>query len=484
MSLEAKVGIFVLIGIALLTYMTVTVGEFGAGKEEGYLVYVDFENIAGVELKAPVTMAGVEIGKVESIELKEGKARAALRIRHGVPVRENSRAITKSTGLLGDKYIEISPGTVSAKVVSEGAQISEQPSADLDKLVNQLSSIATDIKDVSSSLSKVLGGDEGEESLRNIVDNVKDLTANLKRLITDNEEKFNNVMANFETFSQDLKTVIGDNRESINDVVANLRDFSEKINVMADDNEENLKVGLENLRVASEKVQSTLDSLNSITKKVDKGEGTIAKLINEGDLYDNLGETVTEIRDYLAGANRFKFFIDYRGEYLTEESDLKSYLSLRIQPRKDYYYLLGLVDDPAGKLEVKDSVTTTTPGTTVSVHEETTTDEVKFDVQIAKRYHDLTLRGGIFESSGGIGADYHFLRDRGRFTLEAFDFTDERDPNLKVRADYTFFKHLFLSGGVDQILDSDRRSFFLGGGIRFEDEDLKYLLVGGAVPGR
>lgn len=171
---------------------------------------------------------------------------------------------------------------------------------------------------------------------------------------------------------------------------------------------------------------------------------------------------------------------------MTERSDLKSYLSLRIKPRKDYYYILGVVDDPAGKVVEEDRVTTTTTGgssTTTSIHEERTSDKLKFDAQIAKRFHDLTIRGGIFESSGGVGADYHLLDDRLKLTVELFDFGND-DPNLKARVGYSFWKHLFVTGGVDRILEGDRRDYFLGGGIRFEDEDLKYLLVGGrsAIP--
>jgi len=479
---EAKVGIFVLIGIGFLSYMTVVVGGFKTGDEKGYIMYVDFENIAGVEVKAPVTMAGVEMGKVENISLQNGKARVVLRIREGAEIRTDSMAMVKATGLLGDKYIEISPGTGSAALLKDGETVREGRSADLDRLIGQLSSIAGDIKDVSSTLSKVLGGEKGQASLRNIIDSVKNLTSNLDRMIAANEKRFNDTMVNFQAFSGDLKKITADNREAIKALVANLNDFSGKINTMADDNKDNLKTSLENLKVASVKVQSSLDSITSITRKIDEGEGTLGKLVNDDSLHTTVNEALTGINDYIAGSNKFKFYINYRGEYLTEESDVKSYLSLRIQPKSDYYYLLGLVDDPSGKVTIEDKVTSTVPGGTVSTHEERTTENVKFDVQVAKRFHDLTLRGGIFESTGGAGIDYHLFNDNAKLTAEIFDFSKEKDPNLKAKLDYNFYRHLFVTAGVDEILKSRERSFFMGGGIRFEDDDLKYLLAGSSIP--
>ncbi|MEK7850290.1 MAG: MlaD family protein, partial [Deltaproteobacteria bacterium] len=108
---EAKVGIFVVIGIAILTYMTFSIGNYRFGKEKGYTLKVKFKSMAGVDLKSPVKIAGVEIGKVEDIKLADNMAELTLRIIDGITIPEDSGAVVRGTGLMGEKHIEIVPGS-------------------------------------------------------------------------------------------------------------------------------------------------------------------------------------------------------------------------------------------------------------------------------------------------------------------------------------------------------------------------------------
>ena len=87
---------------------------------------------------------------------------------------------------------------------------------------------------------------------------------------------------------------------------------------------------------------------------------------------------------------------------------------------------------------------------------------------------------GLLENTFGVGADYFFNDETGRIKLDAWDFgADEAEADeahLRVGVDYRIFKHIFISGGIDNLLNSNRRGIYVGGGLKFEDEDLKYLL--------
>jgi phospholipid/cholesterol/gamma-HCH transport system substrate-binding protein len=490
---EAKVGIFVLIGLIILTYMTLTIGPYRFWKVAGYTIKARFKSVAGVDLKAPVKIAGVEVGKVEDIRLSDNMAKLILRINEGVRIPEDSEAVVRTVGLMGEKYIEIVPGSPKARRLRDGEDIAKSSvPTDMDQLFSQVSDAISDIKGVTSSLNKVLGGEEGRESLQAIIDNIRGISESLSDAISEN--RLGRMLENIEAFSKDLRDISSQNREALNQTIANLEEFSrvlrertpeisDSLKVAADnlseilkENRGDIKDTVENIRVASNKLQDTLDSITNVSKKIEKGEGTIGRLVNEDTAYEKLNSTLTGLDNYFSKVQSFKFFIDYRGEYLTRHDETKSYLSLKIQPKPDKYYLLGIVDDPDGYKRTTDTVTTV-DGVTTTTHEEKTSDRLKFNAYIAKRYYDLTVRGGIVESTGGVGADYHLFKDRLKLSLDAWDFNREPNPRVKVSASYDFFKHLFLVGGGDDLANNDRRSFFAGGGVKFEDDDLKYLLT-------
>jgi phospholipid/cholesterol/gamma-HCH transport system substrate-binding protein len=137
------------------------------------------------------------------------------------------------------------------------------------------------------------------------------------------------------------------------------------------------------------------------------------------------------------------------------------------------------VSDPRGRRTVRD---TTTGGVTTRT-EEFDKNGLLFNVQIGKRWKDIVLRGGIFESTGGVGLDYLTFNDKLKLSFEAFDFSSDRRTHLKAAAEYRLFKHLYLTAGWDDFISNQgNKSPFGGFAIRFEDEDLKYILSSTPIP--
>ena len=160
-SAEEKVGIFVIIGLVILAYMSLKVGELRFGKRRGYSVAVNFTNAGGLNEDAAVRVAGVNVGKVLDITLKDSKAHISLLIDPGVFLEKDVRAMIKTAGVLGEKYVEIVPGK-SKEYLSEGDEIISTVSpADLDNLMNQVSEIAEDIREITRSLKDSIGTQEG-----------------------------------------------------------------------------------------------------------------------------------------------------------------------------------------------------------------------------------------------------------------------------------------------------------------------------------
>jgi phospholipid/cholesterol/gamma-HCH transport system substrate-binding protein len=389
--------------------------------------------------------------------------------------------------------------------IEEGGEIARvERQADIDKLLRELGLIAEDVKAVTASLRAVAGGEEGEASLRAIVNNTRELSENLNNVVKRNEDRLGIMISNLTSASKEMEKtfvalsdvterikrgegsvgkLIKDDRvfDNLNETVASLKDIMEKIN-----RGEGTVGKLVNEERVVDNLNETLVSMKDISDKINKGEGTIGKLVNDEETVNNLNAGLKSIDESMKGINRyvskseqFRTFLSYRGEYLFDKSDAKSYLDLKFQPKWDKFYILGVVTDPRGKRTVTDR---TTDGKTTRT-EEWEKDELLFNVEIGKRFKDVVLRGGLLESTGGIGLDYFALNDDLKFTCEAFDFDADRDPHLKVFAEYELLKHVYLSAGWDDFLSNEgNESPFIGFSIRFEDDDLKYLLTSAPLP--
>jgi len=262
MGTETKVGIFVLLGIIVLTFMTITVGKFHLGKEAGYRVYAVFDSAAGVDRNSPVRIAGVHVGTVERISLEGGKAKITLRIPPTVQLYEDAKAYLRSEGLLGERYVEISAGSEDKPRLKEEGLIQQgAPPVSLDQVLSRLGGIGEDFKGVLKPLGEILKG----------VD----------------PEKVGHVVSNFESFSQELPHLVVDARETLN----NFKSISAKL-----ERGEGTLGKLIHDEEAYRDVRKTLVALREVAEKVQRGEGTLGKLINDDEAYRDARATLANLR--------------------------------------------------------------------------------------------------------------------------------------------------------------------------------------------
>jgi phospholipid/cholesterol/gamma-HCH transport system substrate-binding protein len=134
---ELAVGFFLLIGILSLIYMSVKLGRLEVLGGEGYLLYAEFEKAGGIKPGAVVEIAGVEIGKAKSIRLDNYQALIEFKINKDVKIQEDAIASIKTKGLIGEKYVQITPGG-SDKILANGGKIRETESAiDIEELISK-----------------------------------------------------------------------------------------------------------------------------------------------------------------------------------------------------------------------------------------------------------------------------------------------------------------------------------------------------------
>jgi phospholipid/cholesterol/gamma-HCH transport system substrate-binding protein len=131
------VGVFVLLGILALGYLSIKLGRVSFLGGGGYTVFVDFPTTGGLKAGSAVEIAGVEIGRVDSISLVDYQARVGLRINRGVQLQDDAIASIKTKGLIGEKFVRISPGG-SDKLLADGGKIREvEAPVDLEELISK-----------------------------------------------------------------------------------------------------------------------------------------------------------------------------------------------------------------------------------------------------------------------------------------------------------------------------------------------------------
>ena len=131
------VGIFVVLGMLAFAYLSITLGRVSLFTGGGYLVVADFPSVGGLRPGASVEIAGVEVGTVDSIGLADYQARVVLRVNPDVKLQEDAIASIKTKGLIGEKFIRISPGA-SEREIAPGGRIREvEAPVDLEELISK-----------------------------------------------------------------------------------------------------------------------------------------------------------------------------------------------------------------------------------------------------------------------------------------------------------------------------------------------------------
>lgn len=136
-DLELAVGIFLLIGILSIGYMSVKLGHLDITGKRGYTLHAEFEKAGGIKPGAVVEIAGVEVGSIKNVRLDNNAALIELTLEDTVKIHDDAIASIKTKGLIGEKFIQITPGG-SEKILPNGGKIRDTESAvDIEELISK-----------------------------------------------------------------------------------------------------------------------------------------------------------------------------------------------------------------------------------------------------------------------------------------------------------------------------------------------------------
>lgn len=137
LDLEVAVGFFLLLGIASLVFLSIKLGRLEVLSNNGYTVYATFDQDGGIKIGSAVEIAGVNVGKVKRITLDNYQAQLELVIDGKIKLQEDSIASIKTKGLIGEKYIQITPGGSDKVIPDKGRIIETESAVDIESLISK-----------------------------------------------------------------------------------------------------------------------------------------------------------------------------------------------------------------------------------------------------------------------------------------------------------------------------------------------------------
>ncbi len=286
LSNEVKVGMFTALAAAILLAGTVYIGGFTVF-QPGYRVNVIFDSAPDLKARSKVKYGGgVDIGRVSGLKLtKENKINVELFIKEGFTFRKDCYISVSSTGVMGEKFINVSGGSEETALVQPGEVLYGKSSGGIDAALESMSQASAELKDVLTALNKIVGG--VQSSLLGSVENVNELTKVTKDIMDKNKPAINRSVENFEKTSQELAAAT----TSLKELTAQLNTIVKGVS------KSDLPKTLDNLGKVSLKLDETVTTLDSAAKKIDKGEGTLALLINDKKMAEELKALVTDVKN-------------------------------------------------------------------------------------------------------------------------------------------------------------------------------------------
>lgn len=516
------VGLVFIGGLLLLFYMFGTVDSDQSSARDTYKVLARFDDASGLVRLSRVMISGIPVGNIEAVDLDPGdisKALVTIRVNSRIALLEGiqdeagvyrggTQVRRSQASLLGDYFIEIVPG-IRGEIIPDGGFVRDVVStsgmgAMMDKLNESASllpaieKLVVDLGAVTENLKHTLGGDQGAERMSLIAEDIRKATENISAITgeirgfvegegSERTDSVIRIIENIEQFSSNAAELSASSGVLLHDSLMNLRDVTGQVrNLVGKSGPEveesigTIKGTLEKVEESLDILQETLDTMHHVARKVDSGQGTVGRLVNDDRLIDDLENTVAGASDFVTGIQRLQTHVDLRSDYLMRSGSFRTAFGLRLQPRPDKYYLFEIIDSPRGLRSVSQRSTVTTDASGTSNVDETTTsveDRLRFSVQYAKRLSFSTWRLGIIENSGGLGLDLELWRRHLSLTAEAFEMDLYDYPRLRSYLQFHFLKVFFVSAGIDDPLNENRRDGFVGLGLRFEDKDLKTLFT-------
>ena len=462
MKTEIKVGIFVLVSLIAILFLTFEVKSLQSFKEKGYILYAIVDDASGLAEKSRVKLRGVKVGIIKSMQLVRNGVKLTLLINKSVKIPKGSVVTVAQDNVLGGKYLEIIPPPNFNGYYTQNDIITKHlTTASMADVMTNINIAVNKIKILIDKLNKTLDNNT-TKNIKLTIANLKDSSIYLKSILKNANSKLPVLLDNANKLILTYKDSGDIIKQKLPDILNKTDKLVTKLNDVGD--------------VLKQKLPKLADEFINVGKNANdilvKNKNSLSKTIAAAkDFFVSGSSSFKKLDKFFGKVQKAQINVDITSDLLFKDSYFKTTANLAYIPNPTKYYILGITSrkDYENELKAKNDDT-----------------KVYINAEIGKRYDNLLIRGGIIESTAGVGADYFMYNDKIKLSTSIYDFNSQNDyrgnnPHVDLSASYLYLKHLEFIAGVDNLINSNAREFFLGLGINFNDDDLKTVITGGAT---
>ena len=291
MNLETKVGIFVILGFFMVALTTTVFGNLDLNSKEGKTVYFRLNDATGIREGTPIMYKGIKVGEVQDVTMKNNEIISKVIVYHEFEIPDNVRFNVKQSGFVGQRYVEFEADpTIQSKspLQNNYEYDGRQNSANMDAVMAKLNDVAAEMTTLLKSFNEVITTDESKNALQDSISNLKDITESVKNIVATNDKNIQEVIDNAKNMTDMIERIIAKNENQLNSSISNIAEISEtlkaftaSVDKLVANNQGNIDDSLKNLKEITDKVNTTMDEIETITKDINEGKGTLGLLIND-----------------------------------------------------------------------------------------------------------------------------------------------------------------------------------------------------------
>ena len=428
MSAEAKVGAFAVGGLMALSSAMYAVGDFNFGSEDDLTLYAGFKQVVGLKNQSSVQLSGVPVGNVAEITNDGAGVTVKMNIKPEVKIPKNSAVTIASTGVMGEKFINILPSRDDGNYMQDGDYLYGTEEADMNTMFESMNNVMAKVEELLQSVHEIVGDQTFQSSVVEMSKNMKDASENM-----------NNLMSTLSRIAANNEGNVGQIMEQINATLASMTRSMENVEHMTN----NIDQFAGNPQTVHE-LQATLKNISDTTKNVASMAENMNKVAGDPKVAEDLKATVSNAKSITERADKTLGKVQGASDKISK---------IDVTPSVEVLY-----SGKASDWNTNFNLNVASGDTSLNLGAEDIGDGTKLNAQVGKKFNSFGARAGIVAGKPGLGLDA-YAGDKFKFSVEGYD---PNDFKLRLKSQYKVTDSTYILGEWHDVNHKNNRAAYVG----------------------